>query len=93
MGNNNIRLSTSASNLCTIILPWGKYKYKRLPMEICKSLGIFQGKMNTLSQGLEYVRLYLYYLLVLRTGNWIDNLPKLKQVLIKLQEKGLKFNI
>ena len=62
-------------------------------MEICKSLGIFQGKMNTLSQGLEYVRLYLYYLLVLRTGNWIDNLPKLKQVLIKLQEKGLKLNI
>ena len=32
IGYYRIRLSEESSNLCTIILPWGKYKYKLLPM-------------------------------------------------------------
>ena len=37
MGYYNIRLSKNASNLCTIILPWGKYRYKRLTMGVANS--------------------------------------------------------
>ena len=37
MGYYNIRLSENVSNLCTIILPWGEYRYKRLSMEIANS--------------------------------------------------------
>ena len=37
--------------------------------------------------------MYLDDLLVLTTGNWTNHLTKLEQVLIKLQEKGLKCNI
>ena len=33
----HIQLSENASNLCTIILPWGKYRYKRLPMGVANS--------------------------------------------------------
>jgi hypothetical protein len=29
-----IRLDPDASKICTIIFPWGKYSYKRLPMSI-----------------------------------------------------------
>ena len=32
MGYYHIRLSEQDSNICTIILPWVKYRYKRLPM-------------------------------------------------------------
>ena len=32
MGYHHIRLSKNASNLCTIIISWGKYHYKYLPM-------------------------------------------------------------
>ena len=32
MGYYTIRLDTDASKICTIIFPWGKYSYKRLPM-------------------------------------------------------------
>ena len=32
MGYYDIKLKENTSNLCTIILPWGKYYYKRLPM-------------------------------------------------------------
>jgi hypothetical protein len=34
MGYYHIKLDANAQELCTIILPWGKYKSKRLPMGI-----------------------------------------------------------
>ena len=52
MGYYNIRLSKEASNLCTIILPWVKYKYKCLPLGVCKSPEIFQEKMNEMFRGI-----------------------------------------
>ena len=52
MGCYHIRLSEKVSNLCTIILTWRKYKYKRLPMGVCKSPEIFQKKMNEISRGI-----------------------------------------
>jgi hypothetical protein len=32
MGYYHIPLDLEAQKMCTIILPWGKYRYKRLPM-------------------------------------------------------------
>ena len=37
--------------------------------------------------------MYLDDILVLTTGDWTDHLTKLEKVLIKLQEKGLKYII
>jgi hypothetical protein len=36
MGYYHIKVDTDADaqNICTIVIPWGKYKYKRLPMGI-----------------------------------------------------------
>jgi hypothetical protein len=33
MGYYHIKLDADAQKLCTIVFPWGKYKYKRLPMD------------------------------------------------------------
>jgi hypothetical protein len=44
MGYYTIRLDTNASKICTIISPWGKYSYKRLPMGIAGSPDFFQAK-------------------------------------------------
>ena len=52
MGYFLIRLSGEASNLCTIILPWGKYKYKRPPMGVFNSPESFQEKMNEMFRGI-----------------------------------------
>jgi hypothetical protein len=41
MGYYTIRLDPDASKICTIIFPWGKYSYKRLPMGIASSPDIF----------------------------------------------------
>ena len=51
MGYYHSRLSTNAINLCTIISPWGKYKYKQQPMEVSNSPEGFQEKMNEPFQG------------------------------------------
>jgi hypothetical protein len=59
MGYYTIRLDPDASKICTIIFPWGKYSYKRLPMGIAGSPNIFQEKMLELMETLEYVRTYL----------------------------------
>ena len=63
MGYYTIRLDPDASKICTIIFPWGKYSYKRLPMGIAGSPDIFQGKMLELMESLEFVRAYLDNLL------------------------------
>jgi hypothetical protein len=42
IGYYTIRLDPDASKICTIIFPWGKYSYKRLPIGIAGSPDIFQ---------------------------------------------------
>ena len=65
MAYYTIRLDPDASKICTIIFPWGKYSYKRLPMGVAGSSDIFQGKMSELMIALEYVKTYLDDLLII----------------------------
>ena len=51
IGYYNIQLSDKASNLCTIIIPWGEYYNKLLPIVIDNSPDIFQQNMNDLFSG------------------------------------------
>ncbi len=81
MGNYTIRLDPDASKVCTIIFPWGKYSYKRLPIGIAGSPDIFQAKMLELIESLEYVRAYLDDLLCISKLSLEDHLEKLDKVL------------
>jgi hypothetical protein len=92
MGYYHIELSPESKKLCTIVLPWGKYEYQRLPMGLCNSPDIFQEKMNTLMGDLEYVRAYIDDLLILTKGSFTDHLQKLSEVLTRLRKAGLKVN-
>ena len=92
MGYYHIVLTPNASRLCTIVLPWGKYEYLRLPMGLCNSPDIFQEKMSELMTGLEFVRAYLDDLLIISKGSFKEHLDHLEQVLTRLQTAGLKIN-
>ena len=87
MGYYIIRLDPDASNICTIIFPWGKYSYKRLPMGIAGSPDIFQGEMSEIMESLEYVRAYLDDLLCISKLSLEDHLEKLEEVLRQLCDK------
>jgi hypothetical protein len=84
MGYYHIELSPHSKELCTMVLPWGKHEYQRLPMGLCNSPDIFQEKMSTLMQDLEYVQAYMDDLLVITADSFEDHLDKLKAVLGKL---------
>eukprot|EP00804_Cyclotella_cryptica_P025341 CCRYP_012439-RA/>CCRYP_012439-RA protein AED:0.43 eAED:0.43 QI:0/-1/0/1/-1/0/1/0/196 len=84
MGYYTIRLDPDASKICTIIFPWGKYSYLRLPMGIAGSPDIFQSKMMELMATLEFIRAYIDDLLCITKGTLEDHLAKL--------ESNLKIN-
>jgi hypothetical protein len=92
MGYYTIRLDPDVSKICTIIFPWGKYSYKRLPMGIAGSADIIQGKMSELMESLEYVRAYLDDLLCISKLSLEDHLEKLEEVPRRLCNAGLKVN-
>ena len=88
MGYYHIKLCPMSRKLCTIVLPWGKFEYQKLPMGLCNSPDIFQEKMNELFIGLEYVRAYMDDLLVISNGSFEDHLNKLNVVFQKLQDES-----
>jgi hypothetical protein len=80
MGYYTIRLDPTAAKMCTIIFPWGKYLYQRLPMGFARLADIFQAEMGNLIATLEYVRAYIDNLLVITKSSCDDHLDKLEQV-------------
>ena len=92
MGYYHIELDNTSKKLCTIVLPWGKYEYQRLPMGLCTSVDLFQEKMSSLMTGLDFVRTYLDDILVITKGTFSDHLIKLSFVLQRLRAAGLKVN-
>ena len=93
MGYYALRLTPNAQKLCTIVFPWGKYSYLRLPMGIANSPDIFQSKINQLMDGLDYVRAYLDDILIVTKNTYDDHLNKLDTVLQRLHAANLKINI
>jgi Reverse transcriptase (RNA-dependent DNA polymerase) len=91
MGYYHIKLCPEwKKKLCTLVFPFGKYEMQRLPMGLCNSPDIFQEKMSKLFNGLEFVRTYIDDLLCLTKGSFEDHLVKLKRVLHRPRDAGLK---
>ena len=93
MGYYTIRLDGDAQKICTIILPWGKYSYMRLPMGMVGSPNIFQEKMSSMIEKLEFVRVYIDNLLTITNSTYEDHLDKLRQVLTQLRDEKLRVNV
>ena len=79
----HIRFIDQASNLCTIILPWGNYKYKRLLMGIFNTPGIFREKVSKMFCGFECIRAYIDDLIITTKGDLSNHLNILELVLKK----------
>ncbi len=92
MGYYTIRLDPTASKMCTIIFPWGKYSYKRLPMGLGGSANIFQAQIMDLMESLEFVRAYMDDLLIITRGILDKHFPKMTTVPTRLCDARLKVN-
>ena len=92
MGYYHVELHPDSKKLCTLVFPWGKYEMQVLPMGLCNGPDVFQEKMSTLFEELDFVRTYIDDLLVTTKGDLDDHLEKLDVVLRKLKRTGLKIN-
>jgi hypothetical protein len=92
MGYYTIWLVPMASKICTIIFPWGKYSYKRLPMGFGGSADIFQAQIMDLVASLEFVRAYMDDLLIITRGILDEHLQKMETVLTRLRDAGHEVN-
>ena len=90
MGYYHILLNPDARRYCTIVLPWGKYEYLRLPMGLCNSPDIFQERMSELMDGLNFARAYIDDLLIITQGDFKEHLNHLDSALTRLKDAGLK---
>ena len=93
MGYYHIPLDEHTQDLCTTVVPWGKYKYLRLPMGIKNSPDIFQAVMAEILGDLAYVRVYLDDILLTTSDSYEDHLVKLSTVLERLQQYGFRANL
>ena len=66
MGYYHIRLSDEASDMCTIVTEFGKYRYKKLPMGVSCSPDIFQSKIYELLGDIEGTKAYIDDILVIK---------------------------
>jgi hypothetical protein len=92
MGYYTIRLDPTATKMCTIILPWGKDSYKRLPIGFGGSADIFQAQIMDLMASLEFVQAYIDDLLIITRQTLDEHLQKMETVLARLRDTGLKVN-
>jgi hypothetical protein len=69
MGYYTIKLDPTASEMCAIIFPWGKYSYKRLPLGFGGSANMFQAQIMDLMASLEFVQAYMDDLLIIKKTN------------------------
>eukprot|EP00957_Ditylum_brightwellii_P205605 15344593-Ditylum_brightwellii.AAC.1 len=92
MGYYHIEILPATSALCTIVLPLDKYKYLKLPMGLCNSPDIFQGKMSEMFANIEEVQVHIDDSLLITNGDWESHLKKIDKVLDRLKRAGLKVN-
>ncbi|KAH9181379.1 hypothetical protein AeNC1_016645, partial [Aphanomyces euteiches] len=86
------RVLAEENRECTaIILPFGKYVYKRLPMGLASSSDEFHSTMLHVLGDLDYVLVYLDDIMVV-SDNFNDHLVHLDVVFARLCEYGMMVN-
>ena len=81
MGYYHLRLSDELSDMSTFILPFGLFKYRRLPMGLSISPDLFQERMSKLFGDLPFTKVFLDDLLIFSHGTFEDHLQKVEQAL------------
>jgi hypothetical protein len=92
MGYYYVPLGLEAQKLCTTILPWGKYQYKRLPMGVKTIPDIFKRIMYELLGDIQNIQVYLDYTLITSNGTSNEHAAIMEQVLKRLQKANFRAN-
>jgi len=92
MGYYHFRLSDELSDMSTFMLPFGLYKYRRLPMGLSVSPDLFQERMSKLFGDIPWIKVFIDDLLIFSNGTYEDHLEKVAIALERLRSKNLAVN-
>jgi hypothetical protein len=90
MGFYNITMDEEAQRICTLILPWGKYRLTRLAMGLVIAPDVFQARIHDIFHDLEKVFSYIDDLALIDGGSFDDHYKLVDEVLTRLGKAGLK---
>ena len=79
-------------NLCTSVLPWGKYQYQGLPMGVSIHPYVLQDKISMLFQYMVHIFVYMDYLVVIDQDTIKTHMDILDHVINWLEKSGNQFN-
>jgi hypothetical protein len=89
----HIPLDLEAQKMCTTILAWGKYQYKRLPMGVKTSPDVFQRIMYELLGDIPNIQVYLDNILITSNGTFEEHAAIMEKVLHILQKANFRANL
>jgi hypothetical protein len=76
-----------------MILPWGKYQYKRLPMGVKTSPYIFQRIIYELLGYIPNIQVYLDDILIASNGTFEEHAALMEKFLEGLQTSNFRANL
>jgi RNase H-like domain found in reverse transcriptase/Integrase zinc binding domain/Reverse transcriptase (RNA-dependent DNA polymerase) len=92
MGYYHFKLDKELSDMSTFMLPFGLFKYTRLPMGLSISPDFFQERMAKLFGDLPWIKVFLDDLLIFSNGTFEDHMEKVSTALERLHAKNLAVN-
>ena len=88
-----MRIRQDLQKYLVIVLPWGKYIYKKMPMGLKISTDVFQRELGKLFQDYPFVLVYLDDLLIITKGTYDQHLQAIEIVLKILRDSGMQMNV
>ena len=92
MGYYAMALTERSKDICTIVLPWGKYRYNSLPMGVCIATDVFQQRLAELVAGIPHVYVFIDDILIVGKQTYEKHIEQVGKVLRVLMESGMQVN-